>query len=404
MFKKVDVIFWVEHKDRELESYKEVAKILKEKYNLNSLIISNFFHSYYLWIYKPKLVIWNNLTDNKGWPDGFIWNLYKDQITYVSHRWEQLLSPINYKFKAPRNNFEKEKVKLFVWNDEFKDYLVSYGVNKNNIFIIGNIANSILFDMRDKKEYFRDILSKKFNLDKNKKWLFLPMNYNWAFFVDEMIYRRINSGYDENIAWEYREYAKKSLKEFILFINELTKKYNYEIIVRPHPSITEDDYLRVFDDILGFLPKGVILNKSYSIREWIIASDIIGSSWSTSVWDAYQIGKKVFYFTPFQRPKWLDTFWMNKVPNIKNIKEFEEFENSKMNVSDNMLLDITALENFSHVINEIIPKEYPNINKIELKHIKNFFKYWLKNKLCKYFKCFGIPKWQHYDWFDMIKF
>jgi len=398
-----DVIFWVEHKDRELDSYKEVARILKEKYNLNSLIISNFFHSYYLWLYKPRLIIWNNLTNNMGWPDGFIWNLYKENIIYVSHRWEQLLFPVNYKFKAPKNDFEKTVVKFFVWNDDFKHYLISNGVKEKNIFVVGNIANNLLFNMRDKKIFFREKLANEFNLDKNKQWLFLPMNYNWAFFSDDMVKKRINSGYDEKIAWEYREYAKKSLKEFIFFIDEISKKYDYEIIIRPHPSITEDDYINIFKYMLGYVPKKITLNKSYSIREWIIASDIIGSSWSTSVWDAYQIGKKAFYFTPFQRPEWLDTFWMNEVINIKNIKEFEKFENSKID-SKNISLDIRALETFSHTINEIIPKEYPKIYKVELKFLKNFFKYWLKNKLCKYFNCFGIPKWQHYDWFEVIKF
>ena len=403
MFKKIDVIFWVEHKDRELDSYKEVAKILKEKYNLNSLIISNFFHSYLLWIYRPKLVVWNNLTNNKGWPDGFIWNLYKDDLVYISHRWEQLLSPINFKFKAPKNYFEKEKVKLLVWNENFKNYLISYGVKEENIFVVGNIANNILFNMKDKKTEFRKLFAKEFNIDKNKKWIFLPMNYNWAFFSDDMVKGRIQGGYDKKIAWEYQKYAKQCLKEFIFFVNKLSKK-DYEIILRPHPSITEDDYKKAFNDVLGFLPKNILLNKDYSIREWIIASDIIGSSWSTSVWDAYQIGKKSFYFTPFKRPEWLDTFWMQKVPNIKNIEEFEEFEREIIENKKFNSLDTNALNNFSKTINNLIPKNYPKIHKIEYKYIKNFFKYWLKNKLCKYFNCFKVPKWQHYDWFEYIEF
>lgn len=66
--------------------------------------------------------------------------------------------------------------------------------------------------------------------------------------------------------------------------------------MRPHPSITEDDYKKVFDEIIGYIPKNIYLNKAHSIREWIVASDIVGSSWSTSVWDAFL----------FKRPEWLD--------------------------------------------------------------------------------------------------
>lgn len=32
----------------------------------------------------------------------------------------------------------------------------------------------------------------------------------------------------------------------------------------------------------------------------IVASDIVGSSWSTSVWDAYNVGKPVLLFTPLK--------------------------------------------------------------------------------------------------------
>ena len=401
MFKKVDVIFFVEHKDREFDSYKEVAKVLKEKYNLSSLIISNFFHSYLLWVYRPKLIVWNNLTDNKGYPDGFIWNLYRDDLVYVSHRWEQLLSPINFKFKAPKNSFEKEKVKLFAWNEDFKNYLISYGVREENIFVVGNIANNVLFNMKDKKEEFKEKLSKEFKLDKNKEWLFLPMNYNWAFFSDEMVKRRIKNGYDENIAWEYREYAKSCLKEFIYFVDKLSKR-DLEIILRPHPSITEDDYKRTFNEVLGYVPD-ILINKSYSIREWIVASDIIGSSWSTSVWDAYQIGKKAFYFTPIKRPSWLDTFWMREVPNIKNIEEFDEFKKKNLSNLNKSSIDTVAIEKFAKTINNLIPKNYPKIHKVEYRYLKNFFKYFIKDKLCRYFNCFKVPKWQHYDYFKWEK-
>jgi len=400
MFKEVDVVLWVEHKDRELDSYKEIAKILKEKYNLSSIIISNFFHSYYLFLYRPKLVVWNNLTNNKGWPDGFIWEVYGKSIEYVSHRWEQLLSPVNFKFKAPQNDFEKEIVKLFVWDKEFKNYLLSYGVKKENIFIIGNIANNLLFNIKDKKEFFRDKLANEFSLDKNKEWLFLPMNYNWAFFSDEMVDSRIRSGYDKEIAIEYREYAKKSLREFILFIEKIK---NFEIILRPHPSITEDDYKKVFNEILGYIPKNIILNKSYSIREWIIASDIIGSSWSTSVYDAYKIGKKSFYFTPFSRPEWMNTYWMDEVKNIKNYDEFLKFLNEDNNLD--LKIENISLQNFAKQVYQLQKNKTPKPNYLKsIKYIKNLIKYFIKDKLCKYFNCFKVPKWQHYDYFEKKEF
>ena len=402
MFKKVDVIFFVEHKDRELDSYKEVAKILKEKYNISSLIISNFFHSYLLWIYRPKLIVWNNLTDNKGWPDGFIWNLYKNDLVYVSHRWEQRLNPINEEFKAPKTEFEKNKVKFLVWDEYFKNYLIKYGVKKENIFITGNIANGLLFKMSKNFLYYRELLASKFELDNKKKWIFLPMNYGWAFMDDKAVEFRISRGYDREKAYEHRNFAYKSLVEFIHFLEKLSNLKEYQVILRSHPGVTTEQWKSKIKEVLEKNLDNIYFNKEYSIREWIVASDIIGSNWSTSVLDAQTIGKKVFFHLSFPKPVWLDDCRKNFVPIITNFEDFKEFLKKEPQFI-NFKNDNCSLENFAKIINILLPKRHPKIYNIEWKYVKNFFKYFIKDKLCKYFNCFKIPKWQHYDYFEAIQ-
>jgi surface carbohydrate biosynthesis protein len=403
MIKNIDVIFWVEHKDRELESYKEVSKILKDKYNLNSIIMSNFFHSYYLWFYKARIYIFNNLNNNIGWPDGFLWETYGDSVKYISHRWEQNLFPVNYKFRAPKYDFEKRNVNLFCWDNKFKEYLVSHGVEEKNVKVVGNIANNILWNMQDKKNQFRGMFAKEFSLDLDRQWLFMPMNYNWAFITQDAIDHKVRGGYDKEIAKEYNMYSKKSINKFILFIDEISKKYNYEIIIRPHPSITNDEYINLFNKILGCIPENIIINKEYSVREWITASDIIGSSWSTSVFDAFNIGKKAFYFTPYERANWLNTYWLDSVPNIKDIEGFNIFITNKNKLKIIHAEDAGSLEKFADKIYKLLPKNKPQIKKLNIKYAKNLVKYLIKNMLCKYFKCRFIMKWQTYDWFNIIK-
>jgi surface carbohydrate biosynthesis protein len=404
MIKNIDVIFWVEHKDRELECYKVIAQKLKNKYGLTSLIISNFFHSHYLWLYKAKVYIFNNLNNNIGWPDGFIWSTYRDSVVYISHRWEQNLFPINFEFKAPYNEFEKQKVKLFAWDEYFKEYLINYGVSANNISIVGNIASDILYKLQNNSYNLRYKLSKEFSLNITKQWLFLPMNFNWAFMDETTIINKIKNGYNEKVAHEYNEYSKKCLKEFIIFIEKVNKQHNFEIILRPHPSITPKNYINTFNNILGYIPSNILINKSYSVREWIIASDVIGSNWSTSVWDAYQIGKKSFYFSPYERPNWLNTYWLDSVDNIQNIKEFNEFHNQdRIANSDYLDTSMNSIDKFAYEIYSILPNNYPKIKLINIFYIKYLFKYYIKNTLCKYFRCKFIQEWQTYDWFDAIK-
>lgn len=394
MFKKVDVILWVEHKDRELDSYKAVAKLLKEKYNLKTLIISNFFHSYMLFVYRPKLVIWNNLTNNKGWPDGFIWDVYGDNLIYVSHRWEQMITQIGEKFKAPYTKFEKEKVKFFVWNEYFKNYLISHNVKKENIFITGKISNNILFNLKSKSSEFRKKFADEFNLDLSKQWLFFPMNYSWAYRDKEKIEHMISRGYDRKIAYSLKEYTDKSFEKFKDFLKSIDRN-RYEVILRPHPSITEKDC----EKKLGFKEKII---KAYSVREWIVASDVIISSWSTTVYDSYHIEKYSFRFLPYQLPEWFVNPSLEIVPTIKSIEEMEN--KLKTYIFKETELDEKSLEIFCNTLYFLLPNENKNINRLNsIKYIKNFFKYLIKDNLCKYFKCFGIPKWQHYDWFNAIK-
>ena len=320
--KEVDVIFFVEHKDRELESVKLIASHLK-KTGKKVLILSIFYHLNYLFKYKAKIFVFPYLLSKNDWPVSLLYKMYRDSAVYVNMNWEQLLAPVNLRYKKPKDDFTKKKVYQFCWDESFKSFLIKNKVNEKNIIIGGNVANELLYEMRNKREDLRKNFSKKYHLDLNKKWLFLPMNYGWAFSGDSLIKRKIADGYPEKEAWEYREYSKKCLDEFIVFVNELKNRFDYEIILRPHPSISEGDYKKVFKEKLGFIPE-ILINKDYSVREWIITSDIIGSSWSTSVGDAYNIGKKVFLFTPYKRPDWLDVWWKNEIINIKNIDEFDE--------------------------------------------------------------------------------
>lgn len=320
MFKEVDVIFFVEHKDRELESIKLIAEKLKEQ-GKSSLIFSVYFHVHYLYLYKAKTFVFPYLINQNDWPVSFVYKMYGDSVEYINMNWEQLLFPVNIEYKKPQDDFVKKKVKHISWDEHFKNYLINNGVSNENIKVTGNPANEVLYNLLDKKDEWRLKLSKELDLDTNRKWLFLPMNYAWAFSSDKLIQSKINKGYPEDKAWMHREYSQKCLNQFIYFIEKISKEYDYEIIIRPHPSITEDDYKKVFDKTIGYIPKSIYLSKAHSIREWIVSSDIVGSSWSTSVWDAYNVGKPVFLFTPFKRPEWLDVWWNDEVVNLDDYKE-----------------------------------------------------------------------------------
>lgn len=136
------------------------------------------------------------------------------------------------------------------------------------------LESNKLFELN---QSLKNNIAKEFLIDPKKEWLFMPMNYGWAFSSDKTIKAKILKE-----AWEY---SQKCLNEFIKFINEK------EIIIRPHPGVSIEEYNKKFKEIIGKVPKNIFILKNYTIREWIIVSDIIGSSWSTSA-------QKSFSFFP----------------------------------------------------------------------------------------------------------
>ena len=135
MFKKIDVIFQVEHVDRELYSYKLIARKLSKDYGLKTIIISNSFHRHYFWLYRAKVYVFNNINVNTKWPNKFLWDAFEDNVIYLSHKWDQLLFPVYEEMFHPRTDFAKNTVKYIVWSEYFKNYLIKHGVKDSNINI-----------------------------------------------------------------------------------------------------------------------------------------------------------------------------------------------------------------------------------------------------------------------------
>lgn len=350
MLKQVDVIFFVEHKDRELEPVELVASKLHTM-GYSSMILSTIFHLHYLFLYKAKVFVFPYLISKNDWPVNLVYSIYEDSVCYINLNWEQLIAPVIQEYKKPQDDFVRSVVKHISWEDDaFKDFLLKNGVSNDNIRVTGNPSNFILFELNKAGSLaIRNKLSQEFRLDVKKEWLFMPMNYGWAFLSDKTIKAKIRNGFPENQAWQYRRYSKKCLFKFINFIDEISTKEDCEVIIRPHPGVSVEMYEKKFKEIIGYIPKKVHILKDYTIREWIVASDIIGSSWSTSAYDAQKINKKAFLFFPYEIPVWLHSDWLNKMYKIMNYDEYKKVKNFHVVVEEH-----NEINNVSFFIQENI--------------------------------------------------
>lgn len=387
----IDIVFFIEHKDRELDSILAIRRVLKKKYNISSIVLHKHFHLHFLNRYRPKICIVPYFLSKEYNPASFIHDLYGDTVIYVSYNWEQLLTYRSKLRKKIKSEYTKKKVIQFIWNKSYIDFLLENGVLNKNIKITGNIAQELLFNLKNKKDNFRKFFSKKYGINKNKKWLFMPMNYGWAFFSDRKINKIMSIG--DIYAEKFKKYSRKCFIKYIKFIRQVAERFNnLEIIIRPHPLISNTLYIKQLTKGSKLLKKNIYINKDLTVKEWIVASDYIGSSWSTSVYDAYLLGKQVFFFTPIKRPIWYDTDWLNQISNIKTIEELgrllkgpsPQFNQSflqKDNATQKTALELKLLlTNFKN-----IPLKKVN-SPFSLKRIKDNYIYFSSYISMKYFK------------------
>lgn len=342
----VDFMFLIEHDDRETAATLTAVSHL-ERLGFSSVILSIEFHSHRFDSYFPKCVVFPYAISDQTWPvRNFVSNRWRN-VSFVSLNWEQLLGEANKKFKMPKSEVVKKRFSHLAWDSTFQDFLVSSGVDKERIKVIGNPLHELLAKelLSPTDEVGR--LACEFRLKQFKRVNFYPMNYGWAFLSDRHVSKKIYMGYSDSIAWDYRDYSMRCLDSFLAYIISAAKHFQNELfIVRPHPSVSEKQYFERLHRLGFSLPDNIEITKKYSVKEWVSVADEIGSSWSTVVWDSISVGKNGYLFTPSPRPRWMNTWWNDKVANIAGLSDYiswrEQVEKSTKVVEESNTLERIA--------------------------------------------------------------
>lgn len=325
MTTEIDLLFFVEHVDRELHSVQRIASALNRA-GCTTAVLSVFFHSHLaVSKYRAKVYVFPYVMGPEDWPVRAVREMYGDTVTYVNMNWEQLLSPVNLAYKRPRNEFQRETVVQIAWHEQFRQYLLSHAVAPDRVHVLGNPAHQILREQLAERADCRGRLGSDLGLDQAKTWVFFPMNYSWAFSPDLVIRRKIANGYDPQVAWEHRAFARRNMDTFIGWVNRQARQHPDKLfIVRPHPSVSCDQWEGRFSDLVGQKAENIVISKHLSVREWLPAADAVYTSWSTVAWDAYNAGIRAFLIAPYGRPDWLHVDWNDLVPNLTTEAAFAE--------------------------------------------------------------------------------
>jgi hypothetical protein len=320
-----DIIYFVEHVARELDVACAVASLARHRHGLRIEIFQNQYGmNQALQRCSPRLVVLPQCYKTTG--DTVLVNYLPShpEPIYFNLAWEQLHYPATSKHKAPADGFTRKHVLHHAWGEFYKDYLGHHGVPKEHVVVNGQPAYT-LYDP-PYCHYFagRTELAESFRLEPEKRWVFFPENYGWAFHSDLWLNLQVEKGgLDRDVAYGLREFCRRSLELVIAWCARVAESGQIELIFRPRPLTPKRELGMMMSRVLGRLPRNLHIIKDYSVRDWTMASDVTVSSYSTTLIEAAVAGKSAYMVEPLPLPEVLVAPWYMNAAVLKTLDEFE---------------------------------------------------------------------------------
>jgi len=313
----IDILYFFEHKARELDIACAVKAILEKDEGV-TIEIASIAHSLDVVFakYHPKVVVLPYcVAVHEASLDRLVaqW----PEARFVNLSYEQVLGVAQKDLNAPKDDFARNYVIHHAWGEFFADYLKSHAVPEEHIVVNGSPTYSLY--RPPYSAYYgnaRAELAKKFDLDPEKRWVFVPENYGWAFYANHMVRARIRRGFPAQDAHRYRDFARDSMTEVAKWWRDTASIDSIELIVRPRPAIPKDGFIETVREMAGAVPDDLHIIKYGTVREWILCSDVVVSSYSTTLLEAAVARKPIFMFYPIEYPDFLYSEWYDLVEKV----------------------------------------------------------------------------------------
>ncbi|MCJ7700732.1 MAG: hypothetical protein MUO62_04040 [Anaerolineales bacterium] len=322
---KNDIIFFVEHVARELDIACAIKAILSKDRGI-SVNIKSIAHDLdkTVTLPEPKLVILPHCNGVINRPPEKMIPKWPN-AKYLSLAYEQVLGKAQLEYLSEKDEFTSQYVFHSVWGDFYREILIKTGVQADHIRVNGSSTLN-LYRRPYRKFYPQDksLLAEKHGLSLQKRWVFIPGNYGWAFFHDKLVRDRIKRGFDPDQAYQYREFSRRSLELTAKWWTKLSKETDVELIVRPRPATPEQDFRDKLSEYGVPIPPHMHIIKDGTVREWIMVSDIVMSSFSTALIEAAVAHKPIYMLTPVPLPDFIFTDWYDYAPKIQTQESFTQ--------------------------------------------------------------------------------
>ena len=415
--KDIDVLFFVEHIDREMKGTLKVKQLLENNYGLSVHVASIGFGLYESWRkYSPKVICLPYCRSDKS----VMVRLFKTRnpnTVCINLNYEQLLSPATEIYKKPQGEFANKELVQFVWGKHFKRYLINCGVDENLIHIVGKPEIQFLLEMKNSDGVsLRKDISIKEDLDINKKWVFIPFNDGTALWDDKhMMTMSKRGGVSFNDLKDISLCTKEQLNLFFKWVSVVAKEYqDIEFIYRPHPGVNINDFSSYIKNNELDARSNFHIIRSYTIKEWLCCSQICITNWSTTIVDSALLGLKSFIFKPSLLPPGLSCSWLKGFTPIESLEELKKAI-SNLLIDENInveryedYIDTSegAVSMWAASIAQCVNNYTENNNRYP---VKAFFKEWkqlLRSEFRRVMRIIGLKKLVNnrinYDYFEML--
>jgi len=309
-----DVVIFVEHIARELDIAAAVVVHLERTHGLRAEVASTKFDllesvsrigsakvAAFPWFYEDDDGPIRRVREH--WPN----------VRLVNLAYEQVLQNINQAVKTPHGDLARTEVRHFAWGEFYKELLVRYGVAPDLVTVVGNPSYGLY--RPPYRGFFpsRADLAAKHGLDPDKRWLLVAENYGAAFYADDHLEVMVARGASREESYAFRDFASASLAKMAEWLRDACRD-DLEIILRPRPYTPLERLKKRVVEAIGELPPGLRMIQDGSVREWVLASDAVCSSYSTTLIESAVAGKPIAMLTPLPLPEFVKHAWYDLVP------------------------------------------------------------------------------------------
>lgn len=317
--RRVDFCLLFERAARELDVATALAHILSRRHGLTTEVVQQYqARATIFGRIRPDVVILP-YAYHERYNNHYLMRWRR--ATFFNLTWEQLFYPGVAAAKSPHGEFAVRHVIHNAWSDAYADLLRASGVPEPHIFISGQPAYALY--QEPYRRYFkpRSQIAQESGLDPARRWVFLPENYNWAFYDDAMLAELIRSGQPAAQVAAMREVVTTSFEAAMRWCAALARRSDVELIIRPRPATSPERFRMRVEEVVGTLPPRMSITVTDTVRDWILASDVVISSYSTSLIEAAVAGRPSFILEPVPWPESLHNEWHALLPHLRSEEE-----------------------------------------------------------------------------------